>query len=115
AVAPDSSWGISWTFDVWGNRLTQTPTGVATSKIGTQTIGYTNNRNNANMYDAAGNQTYDGLHNYTFNAENQITSMDAGTATYAYDADGKRMKKVTAIETTYTFYGPSGIISEFKV
>src|SRR5205823_4574216 len=78
AVAPDSSWGISWTFDVWGNRLTQTPTELATSKVGSQTIGYTNNRNNANTYDAVGNQTNDGLHNYAFNAENQITQMDAG-------------------------------------
>src|ERR1043166_8535925 len=64
AVAPDSSWGISWTFDVWGNRVTQTPTGLASSKIGTQRLGYTNNRNNANSYDAAGNSTNDGLHPY---------------------------------------------------
>src|SRR5579862_3541101 len=105
--------GISWTFDVWGNRLTQTPLGVVASDIGTQTLGYTNNRNNANTYDAAGNMTYDGLHHYTFTAENQILSMDTGVATYAYDGDGKRVKKVTSAETTYTFYGPGGIISEF--
>jgi RHS repeat-associated protein len=114
-VGADStgSWGIAWTFDVWGNRVAQTPLGLATSKIGTQTIGYTNNRNIVNTYDAAGNTTNDGLHNYTFNAENQIVSMDGGVATYTYDGDGKRMKKVTSIETTFTFYGPSGIISEF--
>ena len=35
------SWGVSWTFDTWGNRLTQTPSGLATSKVGTQTLGYT--------------------------------------------------------------------------
>jgi hypothetical protein len=27
-TAADSSWGISWTFDAWGNRLTQTPAGL---------------------------------------------------------------------------------------
>ncbi len=53
------------------------------------------------------------MHNYAFNAENQITSTDAGAATYAYDGDGRRMKKVTATDTTFTFYGPGGIISEF--
>jgi hypothetical protein len=40
--------------------------------------------------------------------------MDGGAAaTYAYDGEGRRMKKVTSTETTYTFYGPGGIISEF--
>jgi RHS repeat-associated protein len=112
-TSSDNVWGIGWSFDVWGNRLTQTPTGFAPSKIGTQSSGYTNNRNNANTYDLAGNQTNDGLHNYAFNAENQITQMDGGAAVYAYDGEGKRMKKVTSTETTYTFYGPGGIISEF--
>jgi RHS repeat-associated protein len=87
--------------------------GLAASKVGTQTSGYTNNRNNSFTYDAAGNQTNDGLHTYTFNAENQITSMDAGAAAYVYDGEGRRVKKVTSTETTYTFYGPGGVISEF--
>jgi RHS repeat-associated protein len=39
--------------------------------------------------------------------------MDGGAATYSYNGDGKRVKKVTSAETTYTFYGPGGIISEF--
>jgi RHS repeat-associated protein len=98
---------------MFGNRLTQTPLGLATSKIGTQTSGYTNNRNTGFTYDAAGNQTNDGLHTYVFNAENQITSMDGGSATYAYDGEGRRVKKVISSETTYTFYGPGGVISEF--
>jgi RHS repeat-associated protein len=85
----------------------------ANGVIGTQTVGYTNNRNNANTYDAAGNQTGDGLHTYVFNALNQMTSMDGGAATYVYDGEGRRMEKVTSSETTYTFYGPGGIISEF--
>src|SRR5206468_8021629 len=96
-----------------GNRLTQTPTELASGKIGTQTFGYTNNRNTLNSYDAAGNQTNDGLHNYTFNAENQITQTDGGAASYAYDGEGRRMKKTYNGETTYYFYGQSGLISEF--
>ena len=76
----DQSWGIAWEFDTWGNRLTQTPAGLATSKVGNQTLGYTSttNRNMASVfrYDAVGNQTNDGTHNYTFNSANQITQMD---------------------------------------
>jgi len=112
-VSQDSSWGISWTFDIWGNRLTQTPQGLATGKVGTQTLGYNNNRVTTNTYDAAGNQTNDGLHNYTFNAENQMTQMDGGTAVYAYDGEGRRMKKTVGSETTYYFYGVGGLLCEF--
>ena len=119
AVAPDSSWGISWTFDVWGNRLSQTPQGLAATNVGPQTIGYSNtnnipnNRNVSFSYDAAGNQLNDGLHNYSFNADNQITQMDAGTASYAYDGEGRRIKKTYNGETTYYFYGLPGLLCEF--
>ena len=112
----DESWGVSWTFDTWGNRLTQAPSGLATSKVGTQTLGYTSttNRNTAFMYDAAGNQKTDGTHNYTFNAANQITQMDAGAAVYTYDGDGRRMKKTVGTETIYYFYAMGVLVSEFS-
>src|SRR5262249_47387298 len=89
--AADNSWSIAWTFDTWGNRTAQTPQGLATSKVGSQTLGYTNNRNTSFTYDSAGNQTSDGSHNYTFNANNQITQMDGGAAVYGYDGEGRRM------------------------
>ena len=110
----DQSWGVSWTFDTWGNRRTQAPTGLATGKIGSQTLAYTNNRNTSFTYDAAGNQTNDGTHNYTFSAANQITQMDAGAAVYAYDGDGRRMKKTVGTETTYYFYAMGVLVSEFS-
>ena len=114
----DESWGIDWTFDTWGNRLTQVPTGLAVGKVGTQTLGYTSttNRNMASVfrYDAVGNQTNDGTHNYTFNSENQITQMDGGTAVYDYDGDGRRMKKTVGTETTYYFYAVGVLVSEFS-
>jgi RHS repeat-associated protein len=112
-TAADSSWGIGWTFDAWGNRLTQTPSGLAAGKVGSQTLGYTNNRNTAFNYDNAGNQTSDASHNYTFNAVNQITQMDAGGAVYGYDGDGRRMKKTVGSETTYYFYAMGVLVSEF--
>ena len=108
-----SSWGIAWTFDAWGNRLTQTPLGMATGKVGSQTLAYTNNRNTSFTYDATGNQTNDGLNNYTFNAENQITQMDGGAAVYGYDGDGRRMKKTFGSETIYYFYALGVLVSEF--
>jgi len=38
--------------------------------------------------------------------------MDGGAAVYGYDGEGRRMKKTVGSETTYTFYGPGGVISE---
>lgn len=113
AAGAGSAWSVAWTFDVWGNRTAQTPAGLATSKVGSQTLGYSNNKNTSFTYDSAGNTTNDTVHTYAYNAENQQISMDSTAATYAYDGEGRRMKKYTSSETTYTFYGPGGILCEF--
>jgi hypothetical protein len=39
AISQNASWDISWGFDIWGNRTSQTPRGLATAKVGTQTSG----------------------------------------------------------------------------
>jgi hypothetical protein len=86
AVASDSSWGISWTFDAFGNRLTQMPTADATSRVGTQTFGYSNNRNTSFSYDAVGTSRTLGngvIEMFAFNNRLQETSITAtlsGTA-----------------------------------
>lgn len=52
-------------------------------------------------YDAAGNVTQDGpltqnFHNYTYDGENRVIGVDSGsTATYVYDALGRRSSKTT--------------------
>jgi RHS repeat-associated protein len=40
--------------------------------------------------------------------------MDGGAAVYAYDGEGRRMKKTVGSETTYYFYGPGGLLCEFS-
>jgi RHS repeat-associated protein len=113
ASASAPSWSIAWTFDTWGNRLTQTPSGLATTRVGTQTLGYTNNHLNTYTYDAAGNQTNDAFHNYAFNADNRITQVDGGADAYGYDGDGQRVRKIVGGQTTYFFYALGSIVSEF--
>ena len=45
----------------------------------------------AGSYDAPGNLLYDGVHTYTYDAEDRIVSVDSGTgANYVYDANGRR-------------------------
>jgi len=64
-------------------------------------------------YDAAGNVTWDGVHTYTYDAENRIVSVDGGaTATYAYDLSNQRYKKVTGGATTHYIWQASQVIAE---
>jgi RHS repeat-associated protein len=51
-----------------------------------------NNRLDGYSYDAAGNLLSDKTHTYTYDAENHLIQVDGGaTATYAYDAYGRRV------------------------
>jgi RHS repeat-associated protein len=48
-------------------------------------------------YDAAGNMLNDGVHTYTYDAENRIIIVDGGnTATYSYDGEGNRAVKTNS-------------------
>jgi len=76
----DPCTGLSWTYDAWGNRTDQTPTGGNCYPF--HAAADTNNRLVGYSYDAAGNMTWDGTHTYTYDAENRIISMDGGAATY---------------------------------
>jgi RHS repeat-associated protein len=60
----------------------------------------------------------DGIHSYTYDADNRITQVDAGsTATYSYDAWGQRLRKTTpalgAIDYVRNFSGD--VLGEFQV
>jgi RHS repeat-associated protein len=110
------NWSISWQFDEWGNRTQQSPTGLAAGRVGTQSIGYANNRvvNPAWVYDAAGNVTYDGTLHYYYDAENRLIQIDSPSIQYAYDGEGRRARKTVGGTTTYFVYGQLGLMSEFS-
>jgi RHS repeat-associated protein len=69
------------------------------------TVGY--------IYDAAGNVTFDGVHSYTYDAENRLVSVDNGiNAKYYYDFGNRRVKKVTAAGTTHYVWEGGKALSE---
>ena len=109
-----SNWSINWGLDNFGNRTSQTPSGLASSKVGAQTMVYFNNRNTSWGYDAAGNVTNDGLHSYAYDGEGRIKYVDGGAVQFVYDGDGRRVKKIAGSTTTYYFYGLTGLMSEFS-
>ena len=64
-------------------------------------------------YDAAGNVINDGLHTYTYDAENRVVSVDGGvTAQYQYDHQNRRYKKTIGSTVTHYIWQGSQVIAE---
>ncbi|HSR54087.1 MAG TPA: RHS repeat-associated core domain-containing protein, partial [Acidobacteriota bacterium] len=97
-------WGLSFSYDRYGNRLSQSAT-KGSPPTHSATVDAYSNRMTAWSYDEAGNVLGDTRHSYAFDANNKIVSMDSGTATYAYDAQGSRVKKTVGGAITYYFWG----------
>lgn len=93
----DGTFNVSFSYDPWGNM----------SQFGTanfQPLFDVRNRISTSPYDAAGNLLNDGFHQYTFNAEGRVKTVDGSGATYTYGANGARIRKdtgTTAIEFVY--------------
>jgi RHS repeat-associated protein len=106
-AGPYQSLGLSISYDSFGNRKTQTPTG--SPSVGLVPTAWANyNANNqitsSNMaaggvtYDYAGDLTFDGINNVAYDAENRVcavsTTVGGGAVTqYLYDAEGRRVAK----------------------
>jgi RHS repeat-associated protein len=103
--------GLSWSYDAWGNRTAQTPTG-GTCNQSNLTFDANNRITTSGFtYDADGNVTYDGVHHYYYDAENRLIQTDGtpGTcstaaACYFYDTQGRRVQKIIGSgETSYLY------------
>ena len=98
----------TYTYDRYGNRLTQT------AQYGGPSPSYTfnpaNNRITTLSYDAAGNVLNDGVaHSYTYDAEGNVLSVDGGnTAQYVYDAGNHRVRVQTSSQTTEYLFDAAG-------
>ena len=93
---------FSYVYDRFGNRWQQNGPNsfIATFTGNNPGNPQNNNRIDGYSYDAAGNLLSDGVHSYTYDAENRITKVDNGsTATYVYDGLGRRVQKTTATIT----------------
>jgi RHS repeat-associated protein len=102
-------WGYQYSYDAWGNLLSQagwTPNynGCSESTMGAVAADG-NNHISGFSYDVSGNTLSDGIYSYTWNAEGQM--MAAPGVTYSYDADGRRAAKVGS---KLYWYGSGGEI-----
>src|SRR5205814_3855742 len=84
-------WGYGYTYDSWGNLLQKQVTKCAGN--GLSVTADVNNRIHTLAapdfsYDPIGNMTSDTLHQYAYNADNMVVSVDGAAARYTYDAVG---------------------------
>lgn len=106
----------SYTYDGVGNRsaaqLNGIPAGYTISNMNAySSIVYGNTFNLA--YDLNGNLTDDDTRQYTYDRENRIVSVDGGAvAAYAYDALGRRIRKIADGDTTLYYYDGMQLIEE---
>jgi RHS repeat-associated protein len=104
-----SSWSQTNAYDRYGNRWIDLG-------AGNQSLYFTTGNNRITSsgygYDSAGNLTNDGVHAYTFDAENKISKVDTVSA-YVYDGEGQRVRKLVG-ENTRFIYGIGGqLVAEY--
>src|SRR5262245_35139443 len=107
----------NFSYDRWGNRQITSATGGVNNynpvyyQATNQIVGL--------GYDAAGNITYDPLNGgtMTYDPENRLlTASNGAGGSYTYDADGKRVKRITGGQETWYIYGDGGeLLAEYQL
>lgn len=109
-TAQNGPTSLSFVYDRWGNRTSQTVTqGSAPSP--TYSFNTSNNQISSPTgfaYDAAGNLINDTVHSYTYDAEGNLLTVDGSAAKYVYDALNRRVSQQTASGTYEYLYDPAG-------
>ena len=91
ATSGADCWGLNFGDDSVANLLSETVSKCSAYSLSVSVNNKNQISNSGFVYDLSGNLTADGTYNYSYNAENQITS--AAGVTYTYDGDGLRVKK----------------------
>lgn len=106
--------GLAWTYDIWANRTSQAVTG-GTCGQHYPTISNLNRIVDAGyQYDPAGNMTAEPGRSYQYDAENHLVSVNSGaTASYTYDAQSRRVRKVAGgVTTEYLYDLANNVVAE---
>jgi RHS repeat-associated protein len=119
---PYPQWGLSWTYDDYGNRTAQSVT-AGSGPSNSVTVSTSTNRITAMggytfYYDANGNLTQDDLYKFKYDAENRLVEVknlsDTLIATYAFDGNWMRTIKVVGADRTWYLYAGNELVSEYE-
>ena len=120
AVNTLTRWTQTYGYDRYANRTSLINGGSEGGILPTQQTPPVNNSNNrlsGASYDFSGNLLNDGASSLTYSAEDlQISHSDAaGSSTYSYDGNGRRVMKTSGSVTTIFVYGFTGqLIAEYN-
>ncbi len=106
SAGPDAGMDLTWTYDRYGNRWSQTATGTGAGGATQPSLTFNGNTNRIDgySYDAAGNLLFDGLNSYAYDGANRVLSVNSQSTGYVYDAEGNRVAKLGAGGTLETVY-----------
>ncbi len=107
-----TGWSHAYTYgNQYGNMTLVDSVGVVPSDLKCNSYDSATNRCNAAGfgYDDSGNLISASGRSMTYDAENrQVTLTDGGTTQYLYDAEGRRVRKVSSGQTTTYVYDAKG-------
>jgi RHS repeat-associated protein len=110
-------WGLSFSYDRYGNRTAQTVTAGTGVPSNSVAVDATTNRITGTpyAYDANGNMTNDGLNTLTYDGENRVTVSTNGSSSgaYTYDGGGLRVQKISGTTTTVYIFSASKVVAEY--
>lgn len=120
---PYPAWGLSGTYDRYGNRTAQSIASGCTGiscPTNSVSVSATTNRITGSpyAYDSNGNMTNDGSNTLVYDAVNRVSSINSASNEYLYDGNGLRVKKCApncaspTSRTVYIFSG-SKLIAEY--
>jgi RHS repeat-associated protein len=96
-------------YDANGNRVTREGSTYTTSAASNRLLAVTGTLARTYTYDAAGNVTNDGGRSFTYDDAGRLSSVSAtGSATYAYNALGQRVRKTSGGTTLHFVYDEAG-------
>lgn len=105
-----------YTYNGVGGRTTAEVNGATISYTSNEMHEYTTIESGGTInlgYDENGNLIDDGINTYTYDYENRLIAVnDGSTATYLYDALGRRIQKTVGTEVTQYFYDDLQVIEE---
>jgi RHS repeat-associated protein len=109
STGKSSTTGLSWTYDAFGNRKTQTAT-LGSAPQPSFSFSTTTNRIDGFCYDAAGNLLdaascpTGSVHQFAYDGEGKLISSKSGAYTYEYDGDGYRIAKLASGAVTDVYF-----------
>jgi YD repeat-containing protein len=113
-----SAWGLSFSYDRYGNRTQQMVTAgsaPANSLTFATTGGALTNHADGYSYDPSGNLLNDGQNTLSYDAEDRVLSSTGslGSASYTYDGNSLRVEKSGSNGTTIYLFSGTKVIAEY--